>query len=380
MNRKQFALVLFALAIVGSAGLLLINGNRQSWTVHEAKIGEKLLPHFAYNDVETIHVKSCTSDFQVRRKDGVWRIPESADYPANYSQIKDLLLRIRELKILQSDRVGPSQLGRVGLELPTVPVGPDETAGGKQSLAPSSSRCGTLVEFKNAEGKVMDGLLVGKRHLRPQSQTDPFRLRGLFDGCYVRLPSMASEVLLISDDLAAIAPDRQAWLSRSFVKMDNLKSVSLGSSNGVNLWTLLRSSETQPWSLADANVAEGEVLDSTAASKVIELLPFLTFIDVQGSSDMAKASRQDSMVLFVETFDQFFYTVKIAGPGSAGNYLLSIATRANIPADKENAKELEEKLVKEQGLSPWIYVAEAATVQPVLCSRSELLGKKIASR
>ena len=42
MNRKQFALILFALIIVGAAGLILINRNRQSWNVREARVGDKV--------------------------------------------------------------------------------------------------------------------------------------------------------------------------------------------------------------------------------------------------------------------------------------------------------------------------------------------------
>src|SRR5689334_13161461 len=108
MNRKQFILLLLALAVISSAGLLVLNRHKQSWTVREAKVGEKLLPNFRPNDVATIHIKSAV-DLNIENKDGSWRVRERGNYPANYNQIKNLLVRIRDIKIVQSDEIGPIQ-------------------------------------------------------------------------------------------------------------------------------------------------------------------------------------------------------------------------------------------------------------------------------
>src|SRR5215831_9663475 len=144
MKRKEFALILFALVIVGIAGLVLFNRHRESWNVREAKAGDKLLGNFPYNAVASIHVKGATAEFNVARKDGIWRVPDRADYPANYQIIKDLLIRIRDIKILQADTLGPSQLPRVELADPGKGQG-----------------SGTLVEFKDEKGQLINSLIVG---------------------------------------------------------------------------------------------------------------------------------------------------------------------------------------------------------------------------
>jgi hypothetical protein len=357
MNRKHFILILSALAMIGAAGLILINRNRQSWNVREAKVGDKVLPNFGFNDVAAIHIKSANAEFNVVKKTDVWRVPERHDYLANYAQIKDLLLKMRDLKVVQSDTIGPSQWGRVGL------TGPGD-----------ATNAGTLLEFKDEAGKIINALIVGKRHLRPQSRSDPFRLKGLFDGCYVRLPSDPENVLLISDDLAGAAPEPQAWLDRSFIKIDRIKSISFVSTNGANLWTLTREAESQPWSLSDA--AETETLDQTAASHIAEMLPFLTFVDVMSKDSPAAASLERSIILFVETFDQFFYTVKIGGPIQEGNYLLSLSVRATIPEGKDDTYQLQDKLAREQSFGSSFYVAESAGIEPLLAGRSRLVQKK----
>ena len=69
MNRKQFIILLLALAIISTAGVLVLNRHKQSWTVREAKVGEKLLPNFRPNDVAAIHIKAA-ADLNIENKDG----------------------------------------------------------------------------------------------------------------------------------------------------------------------------------------------------------------------------------------------------------------------------------------------------------------------
>src|SRR4051794_37403767 len=117
MNRKQFIMVLVALAIIGGAGLVLLKHRKESWTVRESKMGDKVLPNFKFNEVAAIHMRG-GAELNVTFTDGLWRVRERGGYAANYPQIRDLLLKIRELKVVQSETIGPSQLARVQLEEP----------------------------------------------------------------------------------------------------------------------------------------------------------------------------------------------------------------------------------------------------------------------
>ena len=82
------------------------------------------------------------------RRDNLWRVRERGDYPANFSQISGLLLKLADLKIVQTEEVGPSQLGRFEL----LPPG-------------AQTNSGTLVEFKDQSGKTLNTLLLGKTHM-----------------------------------------------------------------------------------------------------------------------------------------------------------------------------------------------------------------------
>jgi hypothetical protein len=373
MNRKQFILLLIALAIISTAGWVVLNRHKQSWTIREAKVGEKLLPSFRPNDVAAIHIKAAV-DLNIENKHGAWRVRERGNYPANYEHIKNLLLRIKDIKVVQSEEIGPSQRPRVELAEPG-------TGAGR----------GTLLEFKDAQGNVLDSLLVGKRHMRSETASDPFRMRGVFDGCYVLLPKEPSNVLLISDELAGVSGEPGAWLNPEFVKIENLKSVSLSGANGISLWTLARESESKPWNLAGAK--PGEVLDSTKAAQTVEMLNFLGFADVVTTS--APGALDEPTVVSIETLDHFYYTLKVTTPQKGqGNYQMAIGVEAEIPnervaasdekpEDKQNldeefqanTKRLRDKLAHESQFASngWNYLIESRLIEPLLCKRADLL-------
>ena len=260
MNRKQFILVLAALAVIGGAGLVLLKQHQETWSVREAKIGDKVLPHFQFNEVAAIHIKG-RSDLYLVRQNDLWRVRERYDYPANYFQIRNLLMRIRDLNVAMSEAVGPSQLAQVDLTEPG-----------------NGSGSGVRIEFMDGQGKMLDALLLGKKHERHQKANEPAGIHGFYDGRYVLLPTDRGNVLLASDDLANATPAPQAWLSQEFVKVEKVKSVSLVSAEGANLWTILRQAESWPWTLTDSK--PDEVLNTNLMAQASERATFLRFADV----------------------------------------------------------------------------------------------------
>jgi hypothetical protein len=355
MNRKQFLLILSALAIIGGAGLVLLNHHRESWSVREAKMGDKVLPDFNLNQVATIHVKG-SSDVHIVRASGSWRVREREEFPANYQQIKDCLIRMRELKVVQSEPVGPAQLPRVELEEP-----------GK---GPNS---GTLIEFMDGNGKVLNSLCVGKRHVRPQDPSVPPGLHGIYDGRYVMLPKEPGNVLLISDELANVSSEPGAWLSRDFIKVEHIQSVSFSSGNAASSWRLTREKEEDPWSLADLEPAKGEALDAGVAAQIGELVPFLAFLDVVPKATGSGKAPEEQAMLTVQTFDHLSYIVRIGPKRLDGNYLVDVSVKAD-----QETPDNREKFAKESRLTaaPADYVIEARIIEALIRDRPQLLEKK----
>lgn len=360
-----------AVALIGGAGLILLKRKKQTWTVHETKLGGKVLSNFRFNDVATIHIKG-TSDVNVERKDGFWRVRERYNYPANFRQVSDFLIKIRDLKIVQSEPIGASQLAYVDLDEP------GKNPGG-----------GTLLEFKDEQGKGFETLLIGKKHTRQQTESSGLNLHGLFDGRYILLPSNAGNVLLISDELSSVASEPETWLNRNFFKVEKIKSISLTSTNAANSWSFSRENDSSPWVLAGSK--PDEVLNTNLATQTAEMLEFPSFVDVLPS----QVGLDKSFVVKIETLDHFAYTLKIGEKMPNGFYPMTVNVAAEIaserfagkdekPADKENldkefqenTKKLHGKLAQEQTLAPWIYVVDS-WVEPLLRNRAEILQQKI---
>ena len=120
MNRKQFLILLFLVLVVGGAGLVIYQRGNRSWESSASALGGKLLPNLAVNDIVAITIKGRTNELHLARVDNLWRVRERGNYPANFGQLSQWLIKLSELKIAQSQDVGPSQLGRFAL----LPPGP----------------------------------------------------------------------------------------------------------------------------------------------------------------------------------------------------------------------------------------------------------------
>src|SRR6185369_3709949 len=110
MNRNQFSLLLFLVVVLGIAGLLVYNKQNSVTGSGDAAIGKKLLPNLPVNDVAHIQIQQSTNQVNLATKDGTWRVRERNDYPANYSEISDFLIKAADLKVVQSEKIGASQL------------------------------------------------------------------------------------------------------------------------------------------------------------------------------------------------------------------------------------------------------------------------------
>src|SRR6267142_2225054 len=244
MNRKQLIILLALVVLLGGAGLLLVKKQNASWEGTNPAIGKKLLGEFAVNDVAHIVVKQGTNELNLAKKD-IWRVRERENYPANYSEISDFLLKARDLKIVQTEKIGPSQLSRLSL-----------TPGAETNSA-------LVVEFKDQGEKTIKSMLLGKKHTRKSNRPSPYGDMGdeaFPDGRYVKVGS-ADDVILISDALQNIEPKPEQWLNKDFFKIEKVRSIAVAFPNPTNSWKLTRETESGEWKLAEPKAGE-QPLDS----------------------------------------------------------------------------------------------------------------------
>ncbi|HEX9045979.1 MAG TPA: DUF4340 domain-containing protein [Verrucomicrobiae bacterium] len=369
MNRKQFVILLVLVVVVGAAGLLIRQRNESSWQSGGAAIGQKLLPNFAVNDVAHIVIKAGTNQLNLAKRDNLWRVQERADYPANFSQISELLIKLGDLKIVQSEEVGPSQLGRF-------------------ELSPATA---TTIEFKDQGGKTLASLLLGKKHMAKPPKNSQFSGmgdEGWPDGRYVMVGADAKNVAVISDALDSVQTKPEQWLNKDFLTIEKAKSIAVQFPEATNSWMLSRTNETAEWQLAEAQ--SGEKLDSGKISSVTSPFSSGSFNDVAPAS---AASTTSNTVVTVDTLEGFNYVVSIA-PKQDDHFPVKFTVTANLSAartpaanekpedkaklDKEfkdQQAKLAEKLAREKAMASWVYELPAYSVDEILKQRHELLAE-----
>jgi hypothetical protein len=356
MNRKQFILLLVVAALIVSAGLIMYHRNNGSWQSAEDSIGRKLLPALAVNDIAQINIQSGTNVLHLARTDHLWRVQERAGYPADFSQISALLLKIADLKIIQNEEIGPSQLGRLELLPPN-----------------SATGAGTLVEFKDQNGQSLGSLLLGKKHMKPAApNAGPNPMDGADggswpDGRYVMAGAGAKTVAVISDPLNSAQPQPEQWLDKDFLSIDRPRTISAQFAEATNSWQLTRASETNDWQLADA--ATNEKLDSSKISSLTTPFSSVSFNDVAPLADHANSnSASDNPVLTIETFDGLTYVAKI-GTKQDDNYPVTFSITTNSTATPATA----DKLAKARPYEKWIYYLPSYNLDDLLKPRGQLL-------
>jgi hypothetical protein len=378
MNRKQLVLLLVIVVVIGGAGLLLRKNEKSSWEGSGPGVGKKLLENFPVNDVASIGIKQGNNELHLVKKEETWRVHERNDYPANYSEISGFLLKLNDLIVAQTEKVGSSQLGKLSLA----------TGSGADSAM--------VVEFKDQKDKAIKTLLLGKKHMRKSSRPSPMGEfggdEGFPDGRYVKTSADSDSVSVISDALANIEPKPDQWLNKDFFKVEKVRSIAVTFPAATNSWKLTRETEAGEWKLADAKATEQ--LDAGKASGVINPLSSPSFSDVAAGAKSESLGLDKATLVNLDTFDHFAYALKV-GQKTNDNFPLTMTVSADLPKErtlgkdekpedktkldkefKDNQKKLEEKLAQEKKFENWVYLVSTWTVEPMLKERGQLMVEK----
>ncbi len=369
MNRKSFLILLGLLGVLGGAGLALFWQDLNAWRKPDAKTGAKLFDKLPINEVAEIRLTNGKGAVTLARKDSRWVVRQRNDYNANAQAIGDLLVKLPDVKVVQTESVGVSLLPRLDLVAP-----------GKDAKAENA---GTQLELADKSGKVIGSLLLGKKVIKIEDSPLPIKQETPV-GRYVLSPG-SQTVLVLSDALNSADARPERWLAKDFFKVDRIKS--LAASGDGERWKIARSEEFGEWKFADG----GGHLDPSKAVAAVNVLSSPEFSDV--APDVKPEAFEKPRTLIAETFDQLTYTLRISKKANGSDYYLSIALagepprerkpeKNEKPADKERLdkqfaealKKLDERLKTEKSLTAWTYVVAAKTFDPLLKDRAQLVA------
>ena len=303
-------------------------------------------------------------------KETGWRVEERGGYPADFKAIGDLMVKLLELKVTQSETVGESLWPRVELVQP-----------GKDGEG-----AGTLVEFKDKAGKVLAGLVLGKLVLKKDPLNPlPGAQDGVPAGRYVRTVDAKDKVIVVNDPLIAGSAVPGKWLDKTFMKIDRVKTLALGPQGAAPQWKIARDEEWGQWKFAGG----GGNLNGSAAVGVVNALGKIGFADIA----VKPANAEKTTVLVAETFDNLTYTLKLAKEGD--NYRLNftvvgeppkarVAEKGEKPEDKaqrdqefeENRQRLMGRIELEKILSNWTYIVQPSEIERLLLDRAQMVAPK----
>ena len=382
MNRKQLLILLVLVAALGAAGLYLYRGNESSWKGGTRAAGQKLLGELPVNDVARIVIKGGTNELHLVKKDNLWRVQQRGDYPANYSEISGFLLKAADLKVVQSEEIGQSMLGRYKL----LPPGP-------------ATNTAVLVELFDQNGKIIKSLLLGKTHMRksegrPSPMGEMGESEGWPDGRYVMVGAGTKTVAIISDPLSNLEAKPDQWLNKDFFKVEKIRTIALAFPVATNSWKITRDTESaSDWKLGEAKPAEQ--LDSSKTSSFSSALNSPSFSDVlPADAKPAEAGLDKPTVATIETFDNFTYTLKV-GQKLNDNFPVALTVTAQIPKErvagkdekpedktrldkefKDKQQKQHDKLDQEKSYEKRVYLVSSWTLDSLLKERSQLLAEK----
>ncbi len=372
MKRKQFVILIAALVVIGGAALFLNKRNESSWNKSAEGSGGKILGDFDVNAVAAISIQQHTNTLTLVRSNETWTVRERGGYPANFSDIADSLTKLADMKAIRTIPVGASQRHKLELGEPS-----------------TGTNSGTLVELKDASGKAMKSVLLGKRYTKQSGQASPFGDEGFPAGRYVLSLPAGDRVAIVSDALNSLDPKASAWLNKDFFKIEKVKSIAVVSTISSNSWSISRSSETNDWILADAKPTEK--LDASKVSGSANALSMPSFTDVVAGGSKSDLGLDKPTTVSIATFEGFTYELQI-GKAADENYPLNVAVAGSFtqtrtagkdekPEDKEkldkefkeSLAKLEERLKAEKKVNGWPYLISKWTLDPLLRDRSQLL-------
>jgi hypothetical protein len=382
MNRKQLLILLVIVVVLGLFGWIRYRQNESSWQGSTQSGTKKLLGDLAVNDVAEIVIKGGTNELDLVKKDNFWRVKQRHDYPANYTEISSFLLKLADLKAVQTEEIGSSQAARYKL----LPPGP-------------GTNTAVQLDLRDQNGKPLKTLLLGKNHMRkmegrPSPMGEMGDNEGYPDGRFLTVGTGAKTVAVVSDPLSNVEAKPENWLNKDFFKLEKIRSIAATFPAATNSWKVTRDTETATeWKLSDPK--PGEQLDSSKTSGFSYALSSPNFNDVLPADTKPEQTGLDKPTqVTLDTFDNFTYTLKV-GQKTNDNIPVALTISAQIPKERQAGKDekpedktrldkeftdkqkkLEEKLAQEKPFEKWIYLVSSWTLDSVLKERNQLMAEK----
>jgi hypothetical protein len=241
MSRQQFTALLIAAFVALSAAVYFSTQRNAAGEVH----GLPLLPALSseLNTVTSLSVLkgSPTPSVTVHKQGAEWTVAERANYPADVSKLRRLLLSLRDAKILEEKTSNPANYSIIGVEDPTKP-----------------GATGAQIELITKEGK--QDVIVGKA-----AEQGSFVRRAGEKGSYIVEPAISFDA------------EPRYWIDTRLLDLstDKIQSIQFKPETGPG-YTLRRVTEPAPkpaTPAASTQAGKGSASNGAAAAPATTAAP-----------------------------------------------------------------------------------------------------------
>jgi len=332
LNARVVAILVALLVVLGGAALLVQREDSTRRPPNTAALGQPLLKDLKAADITQIRIVEPKSALTVEHKGESWVIVEREGFPADFTRVRDFVVKVVGLKVTQSEPVGEKDRARLNLD--------------------SSA---TQLEFASADGKPLAKLLLGRKLFRSEPENPE---KALGDGRFVMLPGDDKTVVMISDPLVQATAKTSEWIDKRAFKIEKVKSLEVRYPGGDG-WRLERARENAEWRLAGQK--PGEKVDSSRDNAATYSLSLLDLADVAPKDATPEATGLDKPTrLRATTLGGLSYAVRV-GKLEGENYYVALESGG---AEKD-------KLFAQH-----ILLIPKSRLEDTLKKRTELLEKK----
>ena len=268
MKGKTFSILLVVAVVLGGLAFLRFSDRDKSI---DTRMGQKLFADLPVNQVASIAIAGPDSSVTLVKGDNVWQVKERHGYPADFGELRDMVVKLSRLKIGRAFSGSGDSLARLSLLAP--------------STAEEKSR-GTQMTLKDGSGKVLADVILGETR----------KTEGGGSGGQYLKKTDNDTVYLVDGSFRLLKTKPTDWLQDKVldIKGDDIQSVTCyAGDDSKPVYTLARSEKGRLPELSP--LPEGRTIDSSKVDQVFDALAPLTLDDVT-PADKAVAAAASRLV------------------------------------------------------------------------------------
>lgn len=256
MKGKTFLILLVAAGVLAALSFWRLGGGKHTG---EVKMGAGLFPDLPVNQTAKVVIAGAGRRATLVKGDKVWQVKERGGYPADFTKLRDMVIKLSKLKIGRSFTGTPDTLARLSL------------------LAPSASKAagqGTRITLSDSAGKVLADVILGRTR----------KIEGGGIGGQYLKKAGTDTVYLVDRNFRFLKTSPAQWLKMKIlnIKADDVASVTCFKGGAPTpAYTLSRPKKGATAQLMP--LPKGRTADTAKIDQVLEALSPLNLEDVKAS-------------------------------------------------------------------------------------------------